>query len=126
MITVVNVKTCKEPYEYIGRAMPGRSGSPLANPFKLTPYLRKFGDVARDMCMADYLGWLTEQMTIDDSPAKQEIERLTDIATSGDLRLGCWCKPEKCHGDIVKRFVEVTAGLNLFAKALAAARGEGE
>ena len=106
MITVVNVKTSKEPYVYIGRAMPQRKGSPLANPFKLTPYLRKFGDTARDMCMASYLRWLTEQMAIDDSPAKREIERLANIAATSDLRLGCWCKPEDCHGDIVKTFIE--------------------
>lgn len=106
MITVVNVRMCKEPSVYIGRRMPNRSGSPLANPFRLTPYLRRFGKEARDYCLAAYLGWLTEQMTIDDSPAKREIERLADIAETQDLLLGCWCKPDDCHGDIVKSFIE--------------------
>jgi len=37
-ITVVNIKTFQGPSEYIGRPMPGRTGSPLGNPFKVKPW----------------------------------------------------------------------------------------
>ena len=69
---------CKlEPYDvYIGR--PSKWG----NPFKIGQ------DGDREAVLAKYRDWIMKQP-----------ELLADI---GELRgkiLGCWCKPEPCHGD---------------------------
>lgn len=32
---------------------------------------------------------------------------LKDIGELSDAkRLGCWCKPKQCHGDVIKRYLE--------------------
>lgn len=82
---------------YIGRAMPGRKGSPLRNPFKLAK-----GE-SRDACLLKYRRWLRDLPA--DSPQWQEIARLAQMARSGDLVLLCWCAPEKCHGDVIREII---------------------
>jgi len=71
---------------YIGRAEP-RARPPLrrskwANPFPV----RKFG---LDSCLELYKSFLFESGLINN------IEELRGKV------LGCWCKPNKCHGDIL-------------------------
>ena len=86
--------------EYIGRP------SPLGNPFPL----RQESD--RDLVISKYGRWLKEKIESDeDNPQKQEIRRLAKILVdTGNLDLVCWCKPKRCHGDVianvVKRVVE--------------------
>lgn len=105
MIYLANTKTLKTSdypdgtvIVYIGRAMPGRPGSPLGNPFKLAK-----GE-AREPVIRRYAAWLSSQK--DDSEAAHEIERLTEIARNGDLVLVCWCAPLACHGDVIKSVIE--------------------
>jgi hypothetical protein len=106
MIQVVNIKTYRSDgyarhLVYIGRAMPGRPGSPLGNPFKL-----RF-EAEREEVLAKYEMWLRKQLETD-TAARREIERLADHAE--DLVLACWCKqPDRevaCHGDVVKKVIE--------------------
>lgn len=107
MIHVANIKTYKLTdyahqsvvYEYVGRAMPKRPGSPLGNPYKL-----RF-ECDRPKILARYEYWLRERLK-SDTPQRREIERLADH--SENLVLLCWCAPEKCHGDVVKRIIEET------------------
>src|SRR5262245_60813203 len=99
-IRVVNIKTRRNDGAlcvYIGRAMPGRPGSPLGNPFKLRLAFE------REATVAKYETWLRERLK-SDTPQRREIERLTDYAE--ELVLACWCKPELCHGDVVKKIIE--------------------
>lgn len=105
MIIVANVKTYRigdaapgATVVYIGRAMPGRPGSVLGNPFKL-----QRGE-SREACLLKYRRWLRDLPA--DSPQWQEIARLVEIARNGDLVLLCWCAPEKCHGDHLKEVIE--------------------
>ena len=98
VITVANIRQTKDG-EYIGRAMPGRKGSPLGNPYRLTP------GVARWVPIAQYRDWLEFRLE-SDTPQRREIERLTEIARAGDLVLLCWCAPQSCHGDVVKALIE--------------------
>jgi len=102
MITVVNRKFYKGHGIYIGRPMPklGLEGSPLANEFRIGK------GMTREQSMAAYTPWFWEQMFIDGSAVRAEIARLTEMARYQDLTLICWCKPEACHGDIVKMAIE--------------------
>lgn len=99
-ITVANIRHTKKGV-YIGRAMPrqGLKASPLGNPYKLLK------DCPRWVPIAQFQEWLEWQME-NDSPARREIERLTEMARQGDLVLLCWCAPLSCHGDVVKAEIE--------------------
>mgnify|MGYP000878064824 CR=1 FL=1 len=99
MITVANIRTTKQG-EYIGRAMPRQRlvGSPLGNPYRLTP------GVARWVPIAQYRDWLKGQLTAD-TPQRREFDRLVALARQGDLTLLCWCAPQSCHGDVVAELI---------------------
>jgi len=107
MTTIINVKVknirptydtlydwMKNPQnEYIGRSgvvfinnerFPKKT-SQWANPFTV----KKEG---RDKCLELYEAWVREKIK------KEGIE---DIKKLKNKVLGCWCKPEKCHGDIL-------------------------
>lgn len=83
---------------YIGRAMPGRKGSPLRNPFKLAK-----GE-SRESCLARYTDWFRSLPA--ECEERRELARLVEIARNNDLVLLCWCAPEKCHGDVIKEMIE--------------------
>ena len=85
MITVVNLY--KESYDiYIGRAGRGKDGK-WGNPFT---------DGTKEQNIAKYEHYLL------DSP-----ELMADLPELLNKRLGCFCKPEACHGDILKRYAEL-------------------
>jgi hypothetical protein len=68
---------------YIGR--PGKWG----NPFKL-----KAGE-SREEAVAKYRAWLMKQTKL--------------LACLHELRgktLGCWCKPQLCHGDVLAELAD--------------------
>ena len=80
-------------HEYIGRGgvvfinkerFPKKS-SQWANPFKL----KKEG---RDKCLELYETWVREKINREGT---DELKKLKNKV------LGCWCHPEKCHGDIL-------------------------
>ncbi len=83
--TVVHVKD-KNYDIYIGRAVP-RRGVPRsiwANPFKID------AEHDREAVIELYSAWLNTQPAL--------LARIPDLV---GLRLGCWCAPEPCHGDIL-------------------------
>ncbi len=102
MIHVVNIRTTPGAI-YCGRAMPGRAGSPLGNPFKLRRDIPRERQEAE--LLAQYKRWLWRQMQ-SDTPARRELLRLAGLAGEGDITLGCWCKPHACHVDVVKAALE--------------------
>ena len=76
---------------YIGRNVrfiKGTTKSKWANPFSL----KKYG---RQKCMELYTEYIHSQM-----------ELLADINELKGKILGCWCKPERCHGDILIKLIE--------------------
>lgn len=102
MIEVVNIRDMKDAstFLYVGRANPRRrlKAHPLANPFKLSPQ----ADAAeREQCMRDYRAWLLAR-----PEAEAEIRALGEEATRNGLPLGCWCKPEPCHADLLAELAE--------------------
>ena len=85
MIRVVNLY--KEPYDiYIGRSGKGRV-SKWGNPYK-------YGTKKENI--ANFEHYLL------DSP-----ELMADLPELLNKRLGCFCKPKACHGDILKKYAEL-------------------
>ena len=83
---------------YVGRAnpyVPGATQSEWANPFPV----KKFG---RDGCIAEFERVLREQLAVDGD------KRARLLALRGKT-LGCWCKPEHCHGDVLAKVIEELA-----------------
>ncbi|MFW6242770.1 MAG: DUF4326 domain-containing protein [bacterium] len=74
----------KENYDiYIGR------GSKWGNPFKIGV------DGNRDEVIEKYKNYI-----LDNSNLLSQLHEL-----EGKV-LGCWCKPKRCHGDVLKELVE--------------------
>lgn len=93
-IAIVNKHHGKQG-EYIGR------GSPLGNPF---PINNAIGDT-REVVIAKYDGWLREQIYLGNPAVLHELQRLGDLAISGPVSFQCFCAPQKCHGDVIKRLL---------------------
>lgn len=76
--TVVNLRT--QDYDvYIGR------GSKWGNPFKIGR------DGSREQVIAMYREWITLRRP----------NLIADLHELEGKRLGCYCKPEACHGDVL-------------------------
>ena len=85
---VINTKS-GQPYDvYIGRNIPVKK-SPYANPFKIGPH------GSRDESIAKYREWLLAQPELVER-ARKELK--------GKV-LGCWCKPEDRHGDVLVEII---------------------
>ncbi len=76
-----------------GRRFPPRA-SVWANPFKIQ------ATVSRHDVIAKYEAYIRE--CIQRAPEQYNIEALRG------KRLGCWCHPEPCHGDVLLRLLEET------------------
>lgn len=81
--------------EYIGR------GSPLGNPF---PIDNTTGQT-REVVIANYETWLKRQIDHKVPRVIDELNRLGNLALQGPLNLQCFCCPQACHGDVIKRFL---------------------
>lgn len=82
--------------EYIGR------GSPLGNPF---PINNATGDT-RQVVINKYAAWLKEKIASCEPTVINEMNRLAGLAMQGDLKLQCFCKPQACHGDVIKEIID--------------------
>jgi hypothetical protein len=84
-MTQTRVVHCKkEHYEiYIGRG--GRWGNPFSIP----------KDGTREEVIKKYEEWISQQP-----------ELLADLPSLKGKVLGCWCKPQACHGDILAKLAE--------------------
>ncbi len=84
---VVNIyKHPDKDYVYIGR------GSPFGNPFKLGKY-------TREEALEKFRHYFYEYAL------KNEDYRDAVLALKGK-KLGCFCKPKSCHGDIIKEWLD--------------------
>lgn len=74
---------------YIGRwAWPTKKASKWANPYSV----KKYG---RDKCLELY-----------ESKVRQTPELWNALEELDGKVLGCWCKPDGCHGDVLVRLIE--------------------
>lgn len=92
MVTVVN--KYKDEYDvYIGR------GSVWGNPFSHLPETKALYKVdTRDEAIEMYRKYLWNQM-YDGKITKDMLRSLSG------KRLGCFCKPQSCHGDVIAKAV---------------------
>jgi len=93
MVRTLVVNLRRGPYDvYIGRAGKGLDGY-FGNPFRLSP-----GD-DRAVVLDRYRVWFLERIRTDG-----EFQRKV-LALRGK-RLGCFCKPAACHGDVIASWVD--------------------
>ena len=92
-ITVVNQYKTKEG-EYIGR------GSPLGNPFPIT------ATEPRSTVIGKYIHYLEGALLLGNEVIIAELDRLAGMAQRGPLKLRCFCAPQPCHGDYIKKILE--------------------
>ena len=97
MKTIV-VHCKKSEYDvYIGRPGKGLSG-PWGNPFELGK------DGTRKEVIDKYRDWIVQQ------PELMEL-----LPSLEGKRLGCWCKPKRCHGDVLVELVDQLDEEDFFA-----------
>lgn len=101
MTTVVNLY--KEPYDvYIGRAGKGKDGY-FGNPYNLNHVAQAFpdlkGDEIREKSIELFRDYFITRIQSD------PIFKLRVETELKDKRLGCFCKPKKCHGDIYAEYL---------------------
>jgi len=91
MTTIVNIKNTKRYDIYIGR------GGPWGNPFDY----RKMG-ITREECLSLYKEWFYKKLN--------NSKFRDSVLTLKDKVLGCYCKPDLCHGDIIIEYLNETTG----------------
>lgn len=94
--TVVNLR--KEPYDvYIGRAGKGQSGV-FGNPIRIINARRSDPTYVADVLVQFKRYFLRE---VESDPAFRSA-----VLELRGKRLGCFCKPGPCHGDIIAAWVD--------------------
>lgn len=92
---VVNIR--KEAYDvYIGRAGHGMDGY-FGNPFRLGP------GMTRGYTLDSYRKYFYRRLSTDEEFRKR-------IGELQGKTLGCFCKPNPCHGDIIKEYLDRMEG----------------
>lgn len=87
----------KEPYDlYIGR--PSKWGNPFTH-IKDKKTKAEFIVDSRDEAIAKYREWISTQPVL--------LKSLHEL--KGKV-LGCWCKPQACHGDVLNELVKIYFG----------------
>lgn len=93
MTRVVNLY--REKYDiYIGRGGKGFDGY-FGNPFPL----KKGSDEERTECLRLYKLWFDDKIATDPE-FKRRVEKLRGKT------LGCFCHPKRCHGDVIKEYLD--------------------
>lgn len=96
--TVVNLRDTSDYDVYIGRPGKGLSGY-FGNPLKLGVLCPECGLFhARGGTIACFERWFLRRLSAD------AIYRDCVLSLQGK-RLGCFCKPKACHGDVIARWV---------------------
>lgn len=95
---VVNRKDTDEFDVYIGR--PTKWGNPYTHLFAVADSRDDVTLVgSRQDAINAYTGWLFRQVIQGEITIK-------DLASLHGKRLGCWCAPLSCHGDVLAEFAE--------------------
>ena len=72
-----------------------KKASKYANPFKVD----KKDPNGRKKCIDQYREYATKKI-------EQGEWTKVELLELKNKNLGCWCKPEKCHGDVLKDLIE--------------------
>lgn len=78
---------------YIGRevAEHGLAASKWGNPFVMADE----SDIERDRALAAYRDWVVQQP-----------ELMGSLEELRGKRLGCWCAPKRCHGNVLVELLD--------------------
>lgn len=81
--------------------------SPLGNPFSWLPGTeQKFRVADRAQAIQKYSQYL-EFARMNDPVVAECVNRLCEKALRGEtINLACFCKPQECHGDVIKNLIE--------------------
>jgi len=96
-VTVVNKHTHVPTSHdiYCGR------GSALGNPHAIT------ATVTRDRACAMFAGHLTEMLSKKDKRIVSALDAIANTSLDGQpVNLVCFCAPQQCHGDYIKKLVD--------------------
>lgn len=112
MIEVVNKTTFSSDTEflevpvkeyYIGR------GSSLGNPYtskNLEDTKALFQCDSKEEALTKYKGYLLEKISSEDEDICKMLDDIETASVEGNVYLICYCKPKKCHGDIIKEIID--------------------
>lgn len=108
VVRVVNITkddvSMDDGYFYVGRSKTMKS--PLANPFTHNgkrSSLAKLSFKTREQAIDAYDKYFDAMYGNDDEFTKAFDEIYEYYKAGNDVILGCFCKPEKCHGDIIAK-----------------------
>lgn len=88
---------------YIGR------GSTLGNPFTSIKDKNTKAEYicdSREESVNNFEEYLTGKILQKDIKICAELNRIYMLSLKENINLVCFCKPKKCHGDIIKRIIE--------------------
>lgn len=90
---------------YIGR------GTPVGNPYSHLPQTSAKHQVAnRDEAVDKYREWFAERVQQDDPGVMRFLGRLCEhVQRTGRVNLVCFCAPRRCHGDVIKAYLEIAS-----------------
>ena len=87
---------------YTGRSCAGWRQSPLGNPYRGPDREQNIALFKRDLWAAIQAGLRGAQMTTWQQAAWQALLSLVARTQAGeDVAVGCWCKPQSCHTDVI-------------------------
>ena len=98
MITIVN-RSRTDLGVYVGRP------SIFGNPFEIGK------DGTRSEVIEKYEAYFVERFE-KDNLFKAEFFKLVELARGSDLTLACWCCPQRCHAEVIKKYIEIELNRN--------------
>lgn len=89
---------------YIGRrnASRGLPESPFHNPFKSTDYPHSDPAIQRVYVVVAFAQYFYTKI-------QEEPDFQKKVLALRGKKLGCWCKPKLCHGDVIAHYVDVVS-----------------
>lgn len=97
---MINIGRVKKPIDFFENIYVGR-GSPLGNPFPVSI------SVPRDIACDKFSEYIDLEMKNEYSKVYREIQRINRLIVEGkDINLQCFCAPNRCHAESIKRILE--------------------
>jgi hypothetical protein len=63
----------------------------------------------RELSIQNYEEWFKFKILDKDEKFLNELKKLIDFYYKNEnINLVCWCYPKKCHGEIIKKYIEGT------------------
>ena len=112
MIEVVNKTTFSSDSEFLDQPVKefyiGR-GSNLGNPYtskSLEDTKALYQCSSKEEALSKYREYLLQKIEEQDSDICNMLDDIEKASIEGIAYLKCYCKPKKCHGDIIKEVIE--------------------